>query len=279
MKKVVTYNGLHIPTLLTGTYQCKGFARLTKIVKTCIQFGIFGFDTAPSYGTERLLGKVLRKSIKDFKIDREDLFISTKIDSWQMQDSDGKVEFYVDNVLKKMNLDYLDQLLIHWPIPEYFEKTWKNFINIYKSGKAKLIGVSNVRIRHLQRIMGDELIPMVIQNERHPLWIDEKTLDFCKKNEIVYEAYSPVGQMKQQIRNADILHKLASKYDKTIGQIIMRWHLDSGSIPVFKTTKPERIKEYSDIFDFSLAEADIHAISSLNKNHKIFLESIGCPGF
>jgi len=265
--------------MILGTYKHKNFASLKKITKTCIDCGIIGFDTAPSYQTEKILGKVLRECLSELQKKRQEIFIATKIDAWQMQDTNGIVIGYVDKVLKEMNLDYLDQLLIHWPIPEYFEKTWENLICIHKSGKAKVIGVSNVRERHLLKLMNCRMIPMVVQNERHPLRTDDNTLKFCKRNNIVYEAYSPVAQMNEGIRNSEVLQELSIKYNRSIGQIIMRWHLDTGSIPVFMTKKSGRIKEYSTINEFQLNFEDISVISSLNIDYKIFLESEGCPGF
>ena len=275
-----TFNNRHkIPSLILGTYKYKNYATLKEIVNASIKMGIIGFDTAPSYKTEKILGRIINESLYEFDKKREEFFVSTKIDAWQMQDSDGEIERYVDNILKYLEMDYLDQLLIHWPIPEYFDKTWKSFIKIFNKGKVKVIGVCNVRERHLLKLMDSEIIPMVVQNERHPLRTDEDTFKFCRDNKIIYEAYSPVGQMMEQISNSQTLQKLSSKYDKSIGQIIMRWHIDTGSIPVFMTTKPQRIKEYTEIFNFSLANEDVHIISSLNTNYKIFLESLACPGF
>ena len=276
---MISYNKVKIPIIILGTYKHKKYSLLKEIVFSSIENGITGFDTAPSYGTEKILGRIIHDCLIELQIQRKDLFVSTKIDAYQMQDSNGNVEFYVDKVLKEMKLDYIDQLLIHWPIPEYFEKTWESFISIFKSGKAKVIGVCNVRKRHLLKLFNSELFPMIVQNERHPLYNDRMTLEFCKNNNIVYEAYSPVGQMMKQIRNSQTLKHLALKYDRNIGQIILRWHIDSGSTPVFMSSKIDRIKEYANIFNFSLTKEDIVSIDMLNKNYKIFLESEGCPNF
>ena len=276
---MIAYNKVKIPDLILGTYKHNQYSLLKNIVLSSIENGITGFDTAPSYGTEKILGKIIHECLNKLQKSRKDLFISTKIDAFQMQDSNGNVECYVDKVLKEMKLDYIDQLLIHWPITEYFNKTWESFIRIYKSGQAKVIGVCNVRKRHILKLMNSELFPMVVQNERHPIYIDQMTLEFCKKNKIIYEAYSPVGQMMKRIDNSNTLQKLALKYDRSIGQIIIRWHIDTGSIPVFMTSKKERLKEYSSVFNFSLNTEDIASIDALNENYKIFLESEGCPNF
>lgn len=274
-----TYNGIKIPSLILGTYKLNSFSNLREIVRICLKYGISGFDTAPSYKTEGKLGKIIHDSLIELGKHRDDLFIGTKIDAWQMQDTHGRVYSSVDKALKQMNLDYFNQLLIHWPIPEYFEATWDSLTNIYKEGKVKSIGVCNVRERHLLKLLNKEVPPMIVQNERHPLRTDEGTMKFCKKNNIVYQAYSPVGQMIIQIQNSSIVNDLARKYNKSISQIIMRWHIETGSIPVFMTTKHQRILEYSEIFNFSMEKGDLHSISSLNEDFKIFVESVGCPGF
>ncbi len=274
-----TINHIDIPKMITGTFKHKNPKVLKEIVNHCLLNGFLGFDTAPSYKTERLLGQILRKSLSDLKIDREQIFISTKIDAWQMQQSNGDIAKYVEDVLKKMGIDYLDQLLIHWPIPKYFEKTWMSFINLYRSDKVKIIGVSNVRERHILKLMEFEVAPMVVQNERHPLRSDREMLNFCKQKNIVYQAYSPVGQMMDKIKNSELLMEIAQKYSKSIGQVILRWHIDSGSIPVFKTSKISRINEYKEVLEFTLDKEDIVLINDMNIDHKIFLESSGCPGF
>ena len=120
---MISYNKVKIPIIILGTYKHKKYSLLKEIVFSSIENGITGFDTAPSYGTEKILGRIIHDCLIELQIQRKDLFVSTKIDAYQMQDSNGNVEFYVDKVLKEMKLDYIDQLLIHWPIPEYFEKT------------------------------------------------------------------------------------------------------------------------------------------------------------
>ncbi len=272
-------NNIKIPPLFLGTYKHKKYTILKEIVEIGLRHGIVGFDSAPSYNTEKLLGKIIRENLNVSAINRSNLFISTKIDPWQMQSSNKSIDYYVDQAIKNLGIDYLDQLLIHWPIPDSFENTWDSFVKIYETGKVKVIGVCNVRRRHLLDLMDIGIPPMVVQNERHPLRTDEDTLKFCQDNQITYEAYSPVGQMNIQLQNSKTLNNLALKYNKSLGQIIMRWHIETGSVPVFMTTKPSRIKEYTEISNFSLADEDVKSISSLNKDYKIFLESISCPGF
>lgn len=279
MSRAMATEQQKIPSLILGTFQHRDPSLLEKVVEACFAQGILAFDTAPSYGTEHLLGALLADRLAQTGKERREIFVSTKIDAWQMQESNGRVDGFVDLVLGKMGLDYLDQLLIHWPIPEFLEETWKSFVRIRDSGKVRMIGVSNVRKRHLLRIMSVGEAPAIVQNERHPLRTDSEVRCFCRDNGIAYQAYSPLGQMMPKIRESKYLQSLAAKYGRNIAQIVMRWHLDTGSLPVFMTTKPQRVPEVRQVLDFTLSSDDLAGIDAMNEDHKLFLESIGCPGF
>ena len=205
--------------------------------------------------------------------------MSTKIDAWQMQEFKGDVSSCVDSILVQMRMDYVDQLLIHWPVPDFFAETWECFERMKREGKVRFIGVCNVRVRHLNSLFSSLSPPDVIQNERHPLRTDGAVLDYCKGHEIAYQAYSPVGQMMELIRNAYVLKRLAREYNCSIGQLIIAWHLQCGVSPVFMTTKVSRVQEYCASKDIILRDEELASISALNQNYKIFLESVGCPGF
>lgn len=196
-----------------------------------------------------------------------------------MESFNGEVGRYVEDALKKMKIDYIDSLLIHWPIPEYLDNTWKSFVRLYESGIVKKIGICNLRLRHLEKIVKYKFVPQIIQIERNPLLTFEKEVDFCICHGIEVQAYSPLCKMDKRIRDSIVLKDISKKHNRNIGQIVMRWHLDTGVVPVFTSTKPERIREYAGIFDFSLSGEEIKAISALNENYKMYLESYLCPGF
>ncbi len=267
------------PRLLLGTFKNRDSDSLQGVIRTCLENSINGFDTAPSYHTEQTLGCMLNDLFSARVARRDEVYVSTKIDAWQMQKFRGEVSACLESVLADMKMDYVDQLLIHWPVPNFFHETWACLERLKQEGKARYIGVCNVRVRHLNSLFGGLSTPDVIQNERHPLRTDEDVLDYCEKEAISYQAYSPVGQMMEAIRNTGVLEVLAKNYNCSIGQLIMAWHLQTGSSPVFMTTKHSRVLEYSAAREIELSDEVLGTISTLNQNYKIFLESVGCPGF
>ncbi len=263
-----------------GTFQNKDFEMLLNNVRVGIQNGVFGFDTAPSYKTERLLGTVLKTLITKEVVKREDLFVSDKIDAWQMQAGNGNVRSCVVDALQKMQLSYFDLMLIHWPIPEYLYSTFKSLSALKEEGVIRNIGLCNVRLGHLKRIQSNVgVLPDFIQNEIHPLNTCDEVVKWCNEKDIKVMAYSPLCRMNAKILESTTLKELSSKYNKTIGQIILRWHLERGIIPIFMSHNPKRIAENTEIRDFSLEKGDIERINAMNENYKIFLESNGCPGY
>lgn len=269
------------PDVIIGTLNLKNYDTLRSIVEVSSEIGFKAYDTAPSYQTEEVLGSVINDMINERKINRSDIFISDKVDAWQMQETNGHIQKFLYNALKKMNLDYIDQYLIHWPIPEYFEETWKSMEKLYEEGVVKHIGISNIRVGHLQRMETyQNICPHFVQIERHPLRTCDNEMKYCKSHQIKVQAYSPLCRMNEKIKQSKLLQSLKEKYHKNdIGQIILKWHLQTGSIPVFTTTSPQRIVSNLNIFDFQLSDEEISQINQMNCNYKIFLESTGCPGY
>ena len=247
------------------------------IIFSAFEHGINHFDTAPSYGTENTLGEILKLAESELGLTREDYSIQTKIDAWQMMERN--IIKHVDDAMRKLRTDYLDSLLVHWPVPEEMNNTWSQMSGLKLSGCIKKIGICNVRMRQLNQIAGYDTKPDIVQIERNPLRICTNEIEFCKKNNIEIQAYSPLCKMNHMLRDNEDIKRIAEKYSRTEGQVIMRWHIDTGVVPIFATRKPERIEEYSQIFEFSLDPEDITAISSLNRNHKMYIESFACPGF
>lgn len=270
-------NGNHL-IFGTGVSSCKEEAGLEAVIRSAMENGIRRFDTAPSYRTESVLGRILRRLTEEMSIWREEMFVQTKIDAWQMQEGNGDVRKYVVAVLREMSLDYLDALLIHWPVPEYTEQTWSSFVAMQKEGLVKNIGICNVRMRHLERSLAAEYPPQIVQIERNPLRTCYPEIAFCRAHGIAVQAYSPLCKMEPRLRESELLHDLAAKYRKSIGQIILRWHLDTGVSPIYTTTKADRAAEYARLEDFSLQSDEIAAIDGLNAEYKMYLESCACPG-
>lgn len=265
--------------LLLGTFEFQKEDELKAVMLSSLENNITGFDTSPSYHTENILGNILEWIVKKGIRKTEELFVQDKIDGWQMEETRGHIHQYIDLSLQKLKRDYLDVVFIHWPFPDYLNETWNCLKQAQDKGKIKYIGLSNVRIRHLEKIIKETNIkPDVIQIERHPLRICQEEIRYCHMNQISVEAYSPVCRMDSRLTESETLRSLAQKYNKSIGQIILRWHLDTGVIPVFMTKKTDRVFENSQIFDFSLCPQEIEAVNALNENYKIFVESICCPG-
>ena len=269
----------NIPLILgSGVSAPKNYIGLWPVVYAALENGINGFDTAPSYQTEEELGRVIKDAIHVLGKNREDIFIQTKIDAWQMMD--GRIDFYVDDARRKLGIDYIDSVLIHWPIPEKVEDVWKALARLKEEGIIKKIGICNVRMRQLSAMdCYDVVVPDIVQIERNPLRTCEKEVIYCLNRNIQIQAYSPLCKMHPLLRESNVIKVLSEKYNKTVGQIILRWHIDTGVVPIFATTKENRVKEYSEIFGFQLSREEIISISLLNQNHKMYLESCACPGF
>lgn len=269
------------PKLLfgTGVSSAKDIYTMEQVINSALEGGIVGFDTAPSYKSEVLLSAVLHKIFSKKEIMREDVFIQTKIDAWQMVEGKDNVKKHAKSALCAMTLEYFDSLLVHWPIPDNLEDTWQALIELKEEGIVKHIGICNVRERQLNILLRQEYIPEIVQIERNPLLNLNKEVELCLKNGVAVQAYSPLCKMHPLIANSKCLEDLAMKHSKSIGQIVLRWQLDTGVAPIFTSKNPSRVKEYSELSDFSLSKEEITKINKLNINYKMYLESWACPGF
>lgn len=261
----------------TGLSSYKDYNGLKTVCKVAMENGISRFDTAPSYQTEALLSNVIKECANELGMSRANYSIQTKIDPIQMYNL--AVEVYFMEKLKEMKLEYIDSLLIHWPLEKYMHQTWEALKHLQKDGITKKIGICNLRIRHLKKLNEQGIYPEILQIERHPLNTFEEETAWCRKNGVILQDYSPLCKMHPRIKENMALNNIARKHNKDIGQIVLRWHIDTGATPIFTSKNPTRIKRYSSIFDFSLTKEEINIISSANCNHKLYLESLVCPGF
>lgn len=277
MEYISLNNGVCMPKMMLGSFNISEQKIINNMVSTALAEDVNGFDTSPSYGSEEILGKALQNT----GINRKKVFISDKIDIWQMYEGKGEIRKYVEKSLKDLKTDYLDLLLIHWPFRRYLLETWKSFESLYEQKLVRSIGLCNVNSRVYSEFMQNRINiePQVIQVEISPLRTINQDLELFFKTDVVVEAYSPLCRMVPQVKDNMILQMLAKKYDKSIPQIILRWHLERGVVPVFTSSKPERIRENVEVFNFKLEQSDIKLITSLNANYKIFPESYGCPGY
>lgn len=261
----------------SGASSFKDIEDLKRICSIAIDCNIRSFDTAPSYHTEENLSAAVLTVAKSKSLNREDIYIQTKIDPIQMYN--GRIEEYFKSKLNAMHLSYVDALLIHWPVHKYFINTWEDMNRIKEYGLTKKIGICNLRVEHLKELKGIGIIPEILQIERHPLNTFSDEVRFCKDNGITLQDYSPLCKMHPLLKENKLLIELSQKYEKNIGMIILRWHIDTGAIPIFTSKNERRVEEYSQIESFSLSKEDCTLIESLNINHKLYLESLICPGF
>lgn len=256
------------------------YKELRKILEAGFEAGFRAIDTARDYGNESIVGKALQHTLKALGLKREEIFITTKIGN--SQQLKGNIQEQIDISLKNLRTDYVDLWLMHWPYPDFFEKTWQKMSNVYKSKKAFAIGVANYDIRHLKKLLAGkpEIVPMVNQIEYHPLRTVKDLTAYMREQNIKIQAYAPLCRLIPPLKENRMLNLLAKKYDKSLGQIILKWHIQQGDVmPVFKSYKPERFKENINIFDFNLSAEEISEIDALNQNYKYHLESVNCPGY
>lgn len=257
-------NGVKIPCVGFGTWQTPDGNIAIESVEEALKIGYRHIDTAAIYGNEESVGI----AIKNSGIKREELFITTKV--WNTDQGYESTLRAFETSIKKLGIDYVDLYLIHWPIPKIFKDNWqkvsietyKALEKLYKDGKVKAIGVSNFKPHHLQNIIDNcEIVPMVNQIEINPGLNQEETIKFCKENNILLEAYSPLSTGR--IFEVKEMQAIAEKYNKTIAQVSLRWSLEKGYLPLPKSVTPSRIKENTEIFDFVLEEEDINFMDNL----------------
>lgn len=281
IERVKLNNNYRMPSMMLGSYQVNVPGVLEAILRTGLECGVYGFDTSPSYGNQREFGDALQIAMRETGVPRDRIFITGKIDGWQMCRTNGAVEQHVYASMKELQVGYFDLLLVHWPFERYLANTWKCFERLYEKGVLKSIGLCNVNQRVYENFMSYDIMikPQVIQNEISPLHCSTDDVLYFQKEELCIEAYSPLARMLPAVKDSAVLKRLSEKYRKSIAQIILKWHVQRGIVPIFTSSKPERIINNIDIFDFALSQEDMEQISGINQNYKIFPESYGCPGF
>jgi len=252
-------DGNHIPQLGYGVWQI-GNDEAISAVSEALKVGYRHIDTAAIYGNEEGTGKAINES----GIARSDIYLTTKL--WNKEQGYESTLKAFDESLRKLGTEYVDLYLIHWPLPskDLFMETWRAFIKIKEEGRAKSIGVSNFRTADLERILKEsDVVPVLNQIELHPQFQQDELRLFHSKHNIATEAWSPLGQ--GTILENTTLKMIAEKHGKSVAQIILRWHIETGNIVIPKSVTPARIKENFEVFDFSLNGTDHDAITKLDK--------------
>jgi diketogulonate reductase-like aldo/keto reductase len=251
--------GVQLPIVGLGFWQMKDAQECEQAVATALKTGYRHFDTAQIYGNEQFLGAALQTS----NVKRKDIFITTKISINNFL----RVRKTFDASLKKLQTDYVDLLLLHFPVSVVRGKAWKDIEAIHAEGRAKSIGVSNYTIRHLEQLLKEcNIKPAVNQVELHVYLQQPELLAYCAEHGITVEAYSPLAH-GYGLDN-EVLAALAKKYNKTPAQIMLRWCIEKGTVPLPKSVNSTRISENIDIFDFALTEQDMKKLMTLDTGHR-----------
>jgi 2,5-diketo-D-gluconate reductase A len=253
-------NGVEIPQLGLGVLLMKPDETI-EAVGAALQMGYRHIDTAQAYGNEKEVGRAIARS----GLDPEDVFVTSKLRNNKIGFDAALYGF--EQTLAAMGTDRIDMFLIHWPLPEVrdFVETWRAFERIYAEGRARAIGVSNFQIPHLERLFAEtEVVPTVNQIEAHPYLTQEGLLDFDARHGIATEAWSPLA--RATVLRDPVIEQVARDIARTPAQVVLRWHVQRGSIVFPKSSSPLRMEENFEIFDFALSEEDMSRISALDRH-------------
>ena len=258
---VTLNNGIEIPHLGFGVYQVKP-AETKDATLAALEVGYRHIDTAQMYRNEKGVGEAVRAS----GLDRADIFVTSKLNNGFHAHDDALEAF--DESLETLGLDYLDLFLIHWPLPGIdvdFVETWGALEEIYASGRAKAIGVSNFQPSHLRRVVAEgQVVPAVNQIEIHPYLTQDEARAANAEHGVATEAWSPIAQ--GLVLDDPVVTGLATAHGKTPAQVVLRWHIQRGDIVFPKSVTRSRVEENFDLFDFELSDGDMGVISALNKD-------------
>ena len=266
MKNVRLNNEVEMPMLGLGVYQIPDAVECEKAVREALDVGYRLIDTAAAYMNEEAVGAAIRKS----GIPREELFVTTKL--W-IQDAgyeNAKKAFHIS--LNKLGLDYIDLYLIHQPFNDYYG-SWRAMEELYKVGEVKAIGVCNFEEdRLVDLILNNEIVPAVNQVETHPFFQQVKAKEVMEEYGVQIESWGPFAEGNNDIFHNALLKSIADKYDKTVAQVILRWHIQRGVVAIPKSVHNDRIAENFDIWDFNLSQYDMDAIATMDIGHSKIID-------
>jgi diketogulonate reductase-like aldo/keto reductase len=256
-------NGVAMPWLGLGVYGITVPAEMQVAVHRAVALGYRSIDTAAIYQNEDSVGEAIRTC----GVPRGDLFVTTKV--WNDAMRADRVEAALADSLGRLQLDYVDLYLLHWPIRGKLVPSWRVLEKLQRSGRVRAIGVSNFMIPHLEELLAAaDIVPVVNQIEFHPYLQSRPLVGYCHTRDIRIEAWSPLMQGRAVLQDPALV-EIATRHGKTAAQVILRWNLQGGVVTIPKTTRPERIEENARVFDFSLSAGEMAAIAALDRNERI----------
>lgn len=252
-------DGHEMPVIGLGMWNLRSGPEAQTAVRHALEVGYRHFDTAKLYGNERDLGAAMLGN----GVPRDQVFVTTKL--WNSDHGREPAVRAFEHSLAELGLGYVDLYLIHWPEARRSD-SWRALQEIQGGGRAKSIGVSNYTIRHLEDLLAEsEVVPAVNQVEFHPFLYQRALLDFCQRHGIVLEAYSPLTKGRRL--QDPVIAEVAAKVGRTPAQVLLRWSLQHGLVVIPKSSRPERIEENAQVFDFSLSPADMARLDGLDEGH------------
>ena len=243
--------------------------KLPKIIETCMKNGCNMFDTSRAYdSSEYTLGKVLKK------YPRESYYVVTKLCNTAQYENKVRESFIQS--LNELDMEYVDVYLMHWPVKEHFVESWKTMEKLYEEGLCKSIGVCNFNIHHFEELKKHaKIMPMFNQIECHPLFTQTDLRKYCNDNNIKIMAYTSTARMDERL-NKTVLVPIAKKYNKSIAQVILKWHQQIGNIPIVNTFNKKHMIENINIKDFYLTNQEIESINRININSRLRYDPDNC---
>ena len=254
-------NGILMPRLGLGVYKMTDRDETLQAITTAIDLGYRAIDTAALYYNEEEVGEAIRNA----SVKREELFVTTKV--WNSDQGYDNTLRAFETSLKKLDMDYVDLYLTHWPVEGKFVDTYRAIERLYDEKLIRVPGVSNHHEHHLQQVLAScNVAPMVNQVELQPYLNQAELRAFCQEHQIAVTAWSPLG--RGHVLNDETIIRIAADYGVTPAQVIIRWHLQNDVIVIPKSVTPSRIKENSDVFHFELTEATMQEMNALNRNER-----------
>lgn len=240
-------------------------------ISNALKMGYRLIDYSASYGDGRLLGEAIRKS----GVLREELFITTRVSNRAQRDHKVREQFMT--FIHNMGVDYVDLLQFHWPVTDLYLDTWREMEKLKDEGVVKHLGVANCHQHHLEEIFKIcKYRPEVGQFEIHPLFTQKPLIQYYKEHDILVEAYTPIARYDDRLVRLPLLKRMEKKYNKTFVQIILRWHVQNGVIPLVRSLSPKHQQENFEIFDFELDVEDMKAIDGININSRLRYDPDNC---
>ena len=244
---------------------------LSESVTEALRMGYRLIDTSSAYSNEGAIGR----AICNCGVNRKDVFVTTRVTNRDQFAHRVRESFFFS--LSNLGLEYVDLYQFHWPVTGEYIQTWKEMEKLYKEGYIKNLGVANCHKHHIETILNEcEIAPVVNQVEVHPLFSQKPLIEYCKSQGIQVEAYSPIAQNNDRLRRNRVLNGLAEKYGKSMQQIILRWHIENGVIPIPRSTNSKRLKSNLDVFDFCLTPEEVASIDAININSRLRYDPDNC---